>query len=88
MRDFSQHVSLLCICVHVKIFYRESYVRFCTKPFLLEDFHESIHLCNNAIQCRYQNSDQRDSNLPDENMWSSDTFQAYLKTVGRLDVNQ
>lgn len=70
-----------------EILYRESYVRFCTKPFILEDFHESIHLCNNAIQCRYQNSDQRDSNLPDENMWSSDTFQAYLKTIGRLDAS-
>jgi tubulin monoglycylase TTLL3/8 len=66
---------------------RESYIRFCTKPFVLEDFHESIHLCNNAIQCRYKNAETRDSALPDENMWDNYTFQAYLKTIGKFDVN-
>jgi len=59
--------------------FRESYVRFCTKPFSLDDFHESIHLCNNAVQCKYQNAQNRDPALPEENMWDCYTFQAYLK---------
>ncbi|CAG7713007.1 unnamed protein product [Allacma fusca] len=67
-------------------FYKESYIRFCTKPFSLDDFHESIHLCNNAVQCRYQNSELRDTALPDENMWDCYTFQSYLKSIGKLDT--
>jgi len=68
-------------------FFRESYVRFCSKPFTLDDFHESIHLSNNAVQCHYTNSDQRDPALPDENMWDCYTFQSFLKTQGKLDVS-
>ncbi|CAG7823213.1 unnamed protein product [Allacma fusca] len=67
-------------------FYKESYVRFCTKPFSIDDFHESIHLCNNAIQSRYQNSDKRDAALPAENMWDNYTFQAYLKSIGKMEL--
>ena len=28
--------------------------RFCSQPFKIDDFHESIHLCNNAIQQKYK----------------------------------
>ena len=59
----------------------------------MEDFHESIHLCNNAIQQKYKNG-ERSSNLPEENMWDNDTFINYLRQVreregtpGRTDSN-
>ena len=57
-------------------------IRFCSQPFKIEDFHESIHLCNNAIQQKYKNGD-RSSSLPEENMWDNETFINYLRQVGR-----
>ena len=48
----------------------------------MEDFHESIHLCNNAIQQKYKNG-ERSSNLPEENMWDNDTFINYLRQTGQ-----
>ena len=54
--------------------------RFCSQPFKIDDFHESIHLCNNAIQTKYKNG-ERSSNLPEENMWDNDTFINYLRQV-------
>ncbi|KAL0273736.1 UNVERIFIED_CONTAM: hypothetical protein PYX00_006345 [Menopon gallinae] len=65
--------------------YRESYLRFCSQPFSLRNTHESIHLCNNAVQRRYKNS-KRDRGLPDENMWDCYTFQTYLKSIGQPDA--
>ncbi|XP_049856568.1 tubulin glycylase 3A-like [Schistocerca gregaria] len=64
--------------------YKESYLRFCSQPFSLKNFHESVHLCNNAVQARYKNG-KRDPALPDENMWDCYTFQAYLRTIGHAD---
>lgn len=61
-----------CLC-------RESYLRFCSKQFSLEDLDESIHLCNNAVQVKYKNADNRDGALPEENMWDNYTFIAYLR---------
>lgn len=60
-------------------FYRESYLRFCSQKFSLDDFHESIHLCNHAIQCKYNNCGDRDPTLPVDNMWDVTTFKAFLK---------
>ncbi|EDO44351.1 predicted protein, partial [Nematostella vectensis] len=60
-------------------FYEDCYLRFCSQNFSLEDFHVSIHLANNSIQKNYDNNSTRDKRLPDENMWSSDEFKAYLK---------
>ena len=54
--------------------------RFCSQPFKIDDFHESIHLCNNAIQARYKNG-ERSSSLPEENMWDNETFINYLRQV-------
>jgi hypothetical protein len=58
--------------------YRESYLRFCSQPFDLMNMHESVHLCNNAVQCKYKNG-KRNPLLPDENMWDCYTFQTYLR---------
>lgn len=59
-------------------------IRFCSQPFKIEDFHESIHLCNNAIQQKYKNCD-RSSSLPEKNMWDNETFINYLRQVGLQD---
>ena len=40
--------------------------------------HESVHLSNNAVQCKYKNA-KRNAELPDENMWDCYTFKAYLR---------
>ncbi|XP_023323881.1 tubulin monoglycylase TTLL3 [Eurytemora carolleeae] len=61
--------------------YKPSYLRFCSQPFKLEDFHESIHLCNNAIQAKYKNG-ERSTKLPDDNMWDNTTFSSYLSQSG------
>ncbi|XP_067008078.2 tubulin glycylase 3A-like [Anabrus simplex] len=64
--------------------YRESYLRFCSQPFSLRNLHESVHLCNNAVQCKYKNA-KRDPALPDENMWDNYTFKTYLRAIGQAD---
>ncbi|XP_025992569.1 tubulin glycylase 3A isoform X2 [Solenopsis invicta] len=66
--------------------YRESYLRFCSQKFSLDDFHESIHLCNHAIQCKYNNCDDRDSALPVDNMWDATTFKEFLRTQGHSNA--
>ncbi|KAE8742745.1 hypothetical protein FOCC_FOCC011672, partial [Frankliniella occidentalis] len=65
--------------------YRESYLRFCSQSFSLHNMHESVHLCNNAVQAKYTNG-KRDPALPDENMWDCYTFQTYLRSKGRADL--
>ena len=61
-------------------FYRDSYLRFCSQQFTLDDFDQSIHLSNNAIQKHYKNG-PRSSSLPDENMWTHLEFKDYLAYV-------
>ena len=39
-------------------------------PFTLVSGHESIHLCNNAVQTKYANA-ERSSKLPPDNMWDN-----------------
>ncbi|XP_075212930.1 tubulin monoglycylase TTLL3-like [Lycorma delicatula] len=65
--------------------YKESYLRFCSQLFSLSNMHESIHLSNNAVQCKYKNA-KRDQALPDENMWDCYTFKTYLRAIGQADM--
>lgn len=45
-------------------FYKESYLRFSSQQFNLQNYHESVHLTNHAIQKKYSNSNVRDDRLP------------------------
>ncbi|RZF46016.1 hypothetical protein LSTR_LSTR004729 [Laodelphax striatellus] len=65
--------------------YKESYLRFCSQLFSLSNMHESVHLSNNAVQCKYKNA-KRDQALPDENMWDCYTFKTYLRAIGQADM--
>ncbi|KAJ2944561.1 hypothetical protein O0L34_g3911 [Tuta absoluta] len=66
--------------------YKDSYLRFSSQIFSLSNYHESVHLTNNAVQSRYKNNGHRDKALPDENMWDCHTFKAYLKQIGKYEM--
>ncbi|XP_043288465.1 tubulin glycylase 3A-like, partial [Venturia canescens] len=80
--DIRQWFIVTCAQPLTLWMYRESYLRFCSQNYRLSDFHESIHLCNNAVQCKYKNSPDRDPALPVDNMWDATTFKQYLKEQG------
>lgn len=66
--------------------YKDSYLRFCSQIFSLKNYHESVHLTNNAVQTKYKNNGGRDKALPDENMWDCHTFKAYLRQIGKAEL--
>ncbi|CAH8582274.1 Protein monoglycylase ttll8 [Schistosoma haematobium] len=65
--------------------YQDCYLRFCSQEFTLNDFSESIHLCNNCIQHKYKNG-LRSLKLPDENMWTWEQFQTWLTEQGQPNL--
>ncbi|XP_034951479.1 tubulin glycylase 3A-like isoform X2 [Chelonus insularis] len=84
--DIRQWFIVTCAQPLTLWMYRESYLRFCSQEFRLDDLHESIHLSNHAVQCKYKNSPDRDPALPVENMWDATTFKQFLKSQGHSDV--
>ncbi|XP_038067441.1 tubulin monoglycylase TTLL3-like isoform X1 [Patiria miniata] len=68
--------------------YQNSYLRFCTQPFSLDNLESAIHLSNFSVQKNFENSAARSVMLPDENMWTSEEFQQYLKNRGCGNVWQ
>lgn len=65
--------------------FRSCYLRFSSQTYNLRKLHESIHLTNNSVQCKYKNTN-RDPALPEYNMWDSDRFKTYLETIGYPNV--
>ncbi|XP_018363044.1 PREDICTED: tubulin glycylase 3A-like [Trachymyrmex cornetzi] len=84
--DIRQWFIVTCAQPLTLWMYKESYLRFCSQKFSLDDFHESIHLCNHAIQCKYNNCGDRDSALPADNMWDATTFKEFLSSQGHADA--
>ncbi len=67
--------------------YKDCYLRFCTQTFTLDDTKQSIHLCNYSIQKNFKNSNDRNQELPEENMWTNQQFiDKYLTRIGKKEV--
>ncbi|KAF0883159.1 TTLL8 monoglycylase, partial [Crocuta crocuta] len=64
-------------------FYKESYLRFSTRRFSLDNLDSAIHLCNNSVQRRLRNEEDRSPRLPCHNTWTSTRFRQYLQKRGR-----
>ncbi|KAK4815329.1 hypothetical protein QYF61_026234 [Mycteria americana] len=67
-------------------FYRESYLRFCSRPFSLRRLDPARHLCNVSIQKQCGPVRGRHPRLPPDQTWSCRQLQAYLAQVGRADA--
>lgn len=66
--------------------YRDCYLKFSSQKYNLKNYHESIHLTNNAVQKKYRNCKGRHEDLPQHNMWDSDMYKQYLDRIGREKV--
>ncbi|NWR20163.1 TTLL3 monoglycylase, partial [Emberiza fucata] len=68
-------------------FYRDCYLRFCSRPFSLCHLEPARHLCNVSIQRRYKTW-QPDPRVPPDKIWSNKQFQAHLAWLGRANAWQ
>ncbi|NXN77573.1 TTLL3 monoglycylase, partial [Bombycilla garrulus] len=68
-------------------FYRDCYLRFCSRPFSLHHLEPARHLCNVTIQKRYKTS-QPDPRVPPDKVWSNRQFQEHLARLGQADAWQ
>ncbi|XP_046961881.1 tubulin glycylase 3A-like [Vanessa cardui] len=68
--------------------YTDCYLKFSSQKYSLKNYHESIHLTNNAVQKNYTNCKQRSKELPTNNMWDLDKYKCYLAKIGKDDVWQ
>ncbi|NWX37588.1 TTLL3 monoglycylase, partial [Notiomystis cincta] len=67
-------------------FYRDCYLRFCSRPFSLCHLERARHLCNVSVQKWYQTSPDQDPRLPSDKIWSNKQFQEYLAQLGQADA--
>ncbi|XP_032510699.2 tubulin glycylase 3A-like [Danaus plexippus] len=66
--------------------YTDCYLKFSSQRYNLKNYHESIHLTNNAVQKKYTNCIGRHTELPNQNMWDSDKYKHYLNKIGKEKV--
>ncbi|XP_039764766.1 tubulin glycylase 3A-like [Pararge aegeria] len=66
--------------------YKDCYLKFSSQKYSLKDYHESIHLTNNAVQIKYVNCPGRHAELPINNMWDLDKYKSYLNKIGKDDA--
>ncbi|NXE65138.1 TTLL3 monoglycylase, partial [Calcarius ornatus] len=67
-------------------FYRDCYLRFCSRPFSLHHLERARHLCNVSVQKWYKTSPDQDPRVPSDKIWSNKQFQEYLAQVGQADA--
>ncbi|XP_076643205.1 tubulin glycylase 3A-like [Halictus rubicundus] len=63
--------------------YKDILIRFASKDFTLENFHESIHLCNTTVQLKYRKTVKSNAQIPSELHWNLQRFKEYLKSMDR-----
>ncbi|XP_076679282.1 tubulin glycylase 3A-like [Andrena cerasifolii] len=63
--------------------YKDILLRFASKEFTLENFHESIHLCNTTVQLKYRKTVRPNLQIPSELHWNLEKFKEYLRSTDR-----
>ncbi|VVC97291.1 unnamed protein product [Leptidea sinapis] len=66
--------------------YKDCYLKFSSQKYNLQNYHESIHLTNNAVQRKYINCNNRHTELPTNNMWDLEKYRKYLSKIGKERV--
>nr|XP_012142811.1 PREDICTED: tubulin glycylase 3A-like isoform X3 [Megachile rotundata] len=59
--------------------YKDILLRFASKDFTLESYHESIHLCNTTVQLKYRKTVKQNAQIPNELHWNLQKFKEYLR---------